>query len=233
MESCSAARRSEWVKRGEPVTVCLGEGSLPKSLDEALEGLEVGQSREVAAGADDSKSAKAEPVEAYRFVLNGLQEKVLPEVDDDFAASLEKSLKTLLELRLKAREQLEAQVVETQKQELQTAIVDALVAKNEFLVPEALIADETRALLTRVGVLGNNSKPQDSSMIETLALGLRDTALRRVRGAIIVDRVAEMESLRASDQDIEQYLERVSVEYGVPVDEVRKALLSEKNILAC
>jgi trigger factor len=221
----------DWDKRGEPVTVPLGAGNLPKTLEDSLEGLEIGQTREVAAGPEDSQAKKGPPAEAYRLVLNGLQEKIAPELSDEFAASIEElGCKTLLELRIKAREQLEAQLEGGQKQDLHTAIIDSLVDKNEFLVPEALIRDEVRGLLTRVGVLGPNSKAQDSAVLETLSQGLRDTALRRVRGAIIIDRVAELETLRASDEDIEKYLESVAAEYGVPVDEVRKALLSEQNL---
>ena len=68
-----------------------------------------------------------------------MKEKVLPELDDEFAKSLGGEFETLDAVKAEARKQLEAQREMMHRRGLEEQVLDAVLAMHEFSVPDAMV----------------------------------------------------------------------------------------------
>jgi trigger factor len=224
-------------ERPEPLVVAIGENALPAELEEGLIGMEIGETKEIKGKvphqhdhdhSDGEECCDHVDQEAiYKVVLNGLSEKVLPELNDEFAKSSGHEVETLLELRLKVREQLEAQADEGAKADVHVAILDQILDANEFLVPQIMVDNEIRNLLIRTGLVNPQQMDPAKIPVEAFRENLGETAAKRVRTSVVVDRVAEIEKLQASQEELTTAMQELADANGIPLDEVKNYFLDQ------
>jgi len=219
--------------RPEPVVVLLGEGKLPREVESGIVGMEIGSQRVITGRLPDNhRDPKLRGREAtYRVTLNAISERVLPPVDDAFAKSLGAGVETLLELRMKIRDSLAEQYKRDAQSEAEAAVLEKLVAKNPFEVPQALIDDEIRSLAVRMGLLDPEKVDVQKLDMQAFREALGEIALKRVRSAILVDRIAEAEKLQAAEDEIEARVKEIASQSEVSEQEVRKFLAQENRLM--
>ena len=219
-------------ERPEPFVVGLGEKKLPEDLEKGIEGMEIGASKSIPAVMPAGRAAQStEPKSAvYQVTLNALFEKILPELDDAFVKGLGLGSETVLELRLKVRKELEDERAREAKSDAQAAVLDALVQAHDFKVPQVLIDDEIRALLVRYRIM--DAKKAESADVEPFRKELGEAALKRVKSAILIDRIGEAEKIKAEKDDIEKEIEELAAQSGVSVDEARKYIMNRERLVS-
>jgi trigger factor len=217
--------------RPEPLVIALGEGKVPAELETGIVGMEIGASKDIVTVVpeDNQNKAIAGKKTTYHVTLNGLSERVLPELNDDFVKSLGYGPQTVLELRMETRTQLEEQAAQESKEKVRQAILDVLLEKNDFIVPNVLVDSELRHLLVRNGAIDPKRVDPEKLSMEPFRERLGDVARKRVRTAIIVDLIGKTENLKPTDEDITAALTDIAEKNGLPVDEVRKILLSSEQ----
>jgi len=209
--------------RPEPINIPLGEGKLPKELEEGIPGMETGEQKSIMAAGADGKEVE------YVVSLNGLFEKVLPPLTDESVKELGFDVETVLELRMKARDLLEKARESEEKSEAQYKIIEALIESNDFMVPQAIVDDEIRWNLVNYGVIDPKKQDPKTVSMEPYREGLDEMARKRVKTAIIVDRIGEAEKVEVSEEDINVYIGQVAQQNGVSEDQVRKVLLQDQQ----
>jgi len=162
----------------------------------------------------------------YNVTVSEIKQKVLPVLDDVFAAKLIPG-KTLAELR----QVIEHDLVHEKKHERERAkegqVVKYLHERIQFELPPALLKSETRRILADLvqrnrerGVPDEMLKDKEKELIETAA-GL---AAHRLKTNFILHRIAERESVQVSRDDINARLREEAARYNVPMDKMRKEL---------
>jgi len=217
--------------RPEPLVVGLGEGRIPAELEEGIVGMEVGTAKEIVVTVPDDHQNKqmAGKKVTYKVTLNSLSEKVLPELTDDFVKSLNLEPKTILELRVQVRKDLEAQSEREAKEAAHMAILDELMKRNDFQVPQVIIDDEIRSMLVRNNFIDPQKTNPESISMEPFRERLGEMALKRVRSALVVDRIAEKENIRASEEDLQTHIAQVAEQNQLPLEEVRKFFMNAER----
>ena len=215
----------------EPVVTKVGAGKIPPDLDAGLIGMNIGEERVIPAvfGDDHPNPRFRSKKGSYRVKLSGLFEQLLPELDDQFAASIDPSTQTLLELRLKIRKQLEEETTREARSAVQAEILNQLVAGNQFLVPQVMVDEEIRSLLVRMGALDPQKYDPSAINVEPFREKLGETAAKRVRTSIIVDRIGEQESIKPENADIDSAIRDLATSSGVNEDEARRYLLQSNQ----
>lgn len=214
----------------EPLYSALGDGGLPNEIESGLVGQKIGETRSITVKAKPEEGEQAADV-VYDITLKGLKERILPDLDDAFAKSADMQAETLLELRLKVREKLQEEVERESKTNVQVKILDALLEKNAFMVPQSIIDDEIRTMLTRNGLVDPRKMGGESFPVDKFREHLGEAAVRRVRTAIIVDRIAEQEKLAAGDEDLKKSFAEIAERNAVSEDEVKKYFADQRRIL--
>ena len=212
--------------KAEGVTVELAPGELVESNVAALEGAKVGETREVDYTfpadyrVEDVKGKAAH----FKFHVKGLKKKVIPEFNDDFAKETG-AAQTLEELRTKTRTDLEQGKKNRALGEERAALIGALIEKNPFEVPRAMVERTIDQMLeTRLRTMQRmGMDPRQLNLdFARLREELREEALREVKGALLFEAIALSQGIQTSDEDLERKIAELAQEANQSVDVVRK-----------
>jgi trigger factor len=206
----------------------IGDGSVMREIDEAAAGMRAGDQREVGFRFPDDhrrEELRGKPGTATLKVVE-VKEKVLPALDDDLAKSLGQ-FDDLAALRAELQTQLEARQASEDRQALEDKIVDALLARHAFGVPDSLVmrqiahqVEHARERMRRQGV-DPDRLPWD---YDKLIGELRPGAERAVRRALLLEAVAEREGLAATDADVDAEVEKIAQAGQRPAPAVRRMM---------
>jgi trigger factor len=198
----------------------LGGGRILPEMEEAALGLGAG---------DERRLTVRFPTDHPREDLRGksgqlslrvveVKEEELPALDDDFAKSVS-SHQTLAELREAIRAELVVQRERQNRRALEEAVVDAVLARHDFAVPESLIQ---RDIANRIGRMQASLSRQ--GVYQKLAGDLRPAAERTVRWALLQEAIAEKEELTVSEAEVEAEIARLARESGRAPQAMRSLL---------
>ena len=206
----------------------VGSGAVMPEIDQAAAGMRAGEEREVALRfPDDHRIETLRGRGGHASVrVNEVKEKRLPEVDDEFARSLGE-FETLAAVRDELRQQLQVQRSVEDRRALEEAVVDALLARHEFTVPEAMVVrhvghqiEHARERLRRQGV-DPDRVPWDYAKL----LGeLRPAAERAVRRSLLLEAIADKEAIAATDAEIDAEVDRLAEATQRPAPAVRRMM---------
>ena len=150
--------------------------------------------------------------------LNRIATRVVPEVDEEFAKRLE----------FDGVEQMRAaywnRLIDLRKSEWRAQqerdLLDQLIEKTEFDVPEALIEDRQRELLTRE-FQGRQARGADMEGIDSdqLVEDSKKAAERSVREEWVLDEIAQNEEIEADEAEVDRQIGRDAAQAGMDVAE--------------
>ncbi|MCB0311175.1 MAG: trigger factor [Bdellovibrionales bacterium] len=231
--SVSVQIGSQDPSRPEPVHIRLGDKTLPEEVEKQLEGLELLQTREINIQIPEThpdKNLRGQKA-TYKVTLNALSERVLPELNDEFAKKCDLGVETVLELRMKVRELLEKNAQSEADRVAREMILKELAQKNEFKVPQAIVDDQIRSMLVQFGVLNPQKVDPSRISVEQFREKLGVVALERVRSTIVVDRIAEKEKLAATEDEIKKHLEEIAEDSNLSLEEVQKYFKEKSRLV--
>jgi trigger factor len=162
----------------------------------------------------------------YNVTVREIKQKILPAVDDVFAAKLIPG-KTLGDLRQVIEHDLAHEKEHERERAKEGQLVKYLHEQIQFELPPALLKSETRRILTDLvqrnrerGVPDEMLKDKEKELIETAA-GL---GAHRLKTNFILHRIAERENIKVTREDINARLREEAARYNVPVEKMRKEL---------
>lgn len=169
---------------------------------------------------------------AYEVEIMQIKEKVLPELDDAFAA--EYGAENMEKLRAGVRVDLDNELKYKQKREVRNQLIGSLLDKARFDLPESMVQQETKNVVYDI-VRENQQRGVPKEKIEeqkdqiySLA---NNSARERVRATFILNRIAEKEGIQVSQQEITQRILQIAAQNDIKPDKLVKQL-QERNGLA-
>lgn len=212
--------------KAEGINVEVAPGELVESNIEALEGVKVGDTKEVDYTFPEDYRVEEVKGKTARFKLHlkGLKTKVVPELNDDFAKETNQA-QSLEELRAKVRTDLEKDQQTRAESEEREALINGLLERNPFEVPRAMVDRAIDMMLeqqlrsfARMGV-----DPRQLNLDFTrLREDLRETATREVKGSLLFEAVALKEGIQPSDEEVDKKIDELAAEANQAVATVRK-----------
>jgi len=152
-------------------------------------------------------------------------------MNDEWAKSLDEGYESLADLRNKLRTDLETYAKSEADARLRNNAIAKLIEDNPFEVPNALIDSQARNLLNNFArdleQRGVDLKKVEDDFVQMAYSQMRQQAERDVRGAMLLERIGEMEKVAVSDEDVEVEIQNLADYYRTTADEVRKSF--EKN----
>jgi len=168
----------------------------------------------------------------YAATLNEIKQKVLPSFDDAFAAKLLPG-KTLADLRHMIEHNLEHEKEHEIDRAKETQVVEFLHERITFDLPPSLLKNETRRALNELvhrnrerGVPDDMLKLKERELIE----GAGSLAAHRLKTNFILHRIAELEKIEVTREDLNKRVREQAAQYDIPVEKMRKEL-EEKDRL--
>lgn len=205
----------------ENVMVEAGGGSFPLALERQLVGQHRGArlSLQVPYPDDYGNPSLAGKTAEFEVELLDLRQKELPPLDDDFARDHGRS-ESLADLRSRIRVDLERQAEERAEGAVREAIIDQLITRHEFEVPESLVVRRSDAMLASLDVRLPEGVDQDRAL-DGLRQQIRPRAERDVRAELILDAVAEREGMTVGDDALDAEVNAMAAREGQAPERVR------------
>ena len=164
----------------------------------------------------------------YEVELVEVKERVLPELNDEFAKSYD--AENIERLREGVRADLQNELNSKQSRSLRDQVVTGLMAKVKMDLPETMVEQETRNIVYNI-VHENQQRGVSKEMIETekekIYASAKQTSLERVKAHFVFSKIAEKEGTRVEQMEIAGRLQAMAAQYKMPVDKLIKEL--EKN----
>ncbi len=213
----------------DEVLVEIGGANTVKEFSENLRGAKPGEQRnfDVTYAEDFSDQRLAGKTISYSVTVAAIKQKVLPELNDAFAKEVG-SFQTFDELKAKVREGMEAEKKHQAEHEGKEKLIDELIKRHDFTVPEALVERQVDIRLERGlrALAAQGMKPEDMKRMDLprLRAGQRDQALREVKAQLLLDRIADAEKIEVSDDEINQEIESLAKQTKQTPESIRARL---------
>ena len=213
----------------------LGGGGVLTQFTEALSGSTVGVVRTFAV--EYPADYKPEKYAGHTFNLTAevtaVRAKELPEVDDQFASSVNEEFKTVEDLRANIRSKYEHEASHKTEEELRSATIEQLVDRNRFEVPVYIVEKQMdsriNSLIRQFASQGIDPRQLKIDW-DAAREGQRERAQSEVRGSFILDRIAELEHIEVSEDEVDGEIEQFAARAG-QTREALKARLTKENSL--
>ena len=164
----------------------------------------------------------------FVVTLKGLKTRQRPSLDDELAKDVGiEGVDTLAKLEARIREDLTKRERRRADTELRDALVKAALAKNDFEVPPSLVE---RAIDAMIQGAAERFERQGLDMqqmgldVSRLRADLREQALLQVKGALLLESIADVEKITVSDEDLQIELARMSGEMGIPLAKMQQQM---------
>ncbi len=199
----------------------VGEDRMIPGWEDQLIGVRVGESREFDLPFPDDYRVEtlAGKTAHFEVTVGDLRERILPELDDAFAASVGDG-QTMDELRAEIRDALERRAAAEGRHQLGDRIIDFATANATVELPEVMIAnevaimrDELRSRLAEQQIGIDRYLELARQTPEELMAELREPASQRVKTLLVLTAIAEQEGIDASDAEIDAEVERQLAAY--------------------
>ncbi len=163
----------------------------------------------------------------YAVKVQGIKQKSLPELNEQFAKELGE-FANLEEVRQRIREGMEAERKHTAEREAKDKLVAELVKRNDLEIPEALIERQVDLRLERGlrALQAQGMKPEDLKKMDfnRLRAGQREQATQEVKASLLLEKVAEKEQIEVKDEEIDREVEALARQSKQSAEAIRDRL---------
>jgi trigger factor len=221
-------------KTDENVLVEVGSSDNHKDLNAGLIGMSPGETRTIGLTHDESSPDQglAGQAVSYTVSLKSIKDKALPAADDEFAKDLGE-FGSLLELRDHIRGRLQAAEERQVDREVKTALVDALVERAGFEVPDALVE---RHMMARTE---NAARSLALQGVDPTKAGVdwkkfrdaqRDESVKAAKADILLDEIARREGIEVLDGEVDAEVGRYAERLKKSKESVRSRMEKEGDL---
>ncbi len=216
--------------KAEGLEVVLGDEVIEKAFTENLVGVREDDEKDftVAYPAEFSSPALAGKTVHYKAKIKTVGRSETPELNDEWAKSLDEGYESLSDLRKKLRSDLDTYAKTDADARLRNEAITKLIEENSFEVPKTLIENQARNLLNNFArdlqQRGVDLEKVESNFVEMAFHQMQTQAERDVRGAMLLEKIAEDEKVVVSKEEIDEEVGKMAEYYRTTPEEVRTSL---------
>ncbi len=214
----------------ENQTLNIGSGEFIPGFEEQLIGVKIGEDVKVnVTFPEDYQSEELAGAEAvFEVKVHEIKVKELPELDDEFAKDTSE-FDTLEELKADTLKRLEEQNEKSAESFIKNKVVDLAVDNVEMVIPEVMIDSEVDFMvkdmeyqLSYSGIDMEQYMSITNSKMEDIKEQMKEDAAKRVKTQMVIEKIAEVEAVEVTQEEIDAEMERISKTQNTPIEEVKK-----------
>ena len=218
--------------KGEDYALKLGSNTFIPGFEDQIVGKKIDEEFDVNVTFPTEYHAKelAGKPAVFKCKLHALTKTELPELDDEFAKDVSE-FDTFAEYKADMKAKIEKRHADSANAATDEKLVDALIEKLNADIPAPMFDTEAENFLRdydmrlRQSGLDLNTYMKYTGMtLESLREQFRPQAERQVKARLALEKIAELESLTASEEDINAEYQRIADAYNMPVDQVKESL---------
>ncbi len=220
---------------GEDVLIEVGGANTLPAFSDALRGSKVGQEMEfeVLYPADFGEPRLAGQTVKYDVKLKALKKKSYPEKDEEFAKQLG-NYESWEGFETGLREMANGRKKDALENRAKEDMLGEMIAKFEFPVPETFIQAQIDARLDRglraLAQQGMSADDMRKLNFAQLRAAQRDQAVSEVKASLILDRIADVEGVQVTDDEMEREMLMASLQAREPLETLRDRMMQDGSM---
>ena len=215
--------------KAEAYDLELGSGSFVPGFEEQIVGMNIGDEKDIdITFPEDYHKELAGKAVVFHVKLNKVTETIVPEQDDEFAKDVSE-FDTLDELKADIRAKALENAQKQADSAFEQAAVDKAAENTTVDMPKALVENELDIQMERFGYqlqMSGYSMEQYAKMmggdVSTMRNAFRPAAEKQAKISVTLEKIAEVEGITASDEDIEAEFKSLAEQYELEVDKVKE-----------
>lgn len=219
--------------KGTDYPLTIGSGAFIPGFEDALIGAELGRETEVnVTFPEDYQAAElAGKAAVFKCTVKKLQEKLLPELDDEFVEEVSDESDTVEEYREEIRKKLADGKEADAKTAKEDAVIEAVIAEAQMDIPDAMVDTQQRQMIQEYadrlqsqGISMEQYMQFTGMTAQMLMEQVKPQAVKRIQSRLVLEAVAAAEKLEASEEEFEEEIKTMSEAYKTEPDKVRELL---------
>jgi trigger factor len=211
----------------------LGSKKFIPGFEEQLVGMKSGETKSIGVTFPEEYHEKkfAGKDVTFSVTVKDIKEKKLPELDENFIKNFDK-YGSLEDFKNDVRKSLEEEAGRISQTNLQNRILDSLIKDNDFEVPASLVERQiyfmmadTHKRMTSAGMDEKNVTELSLKMHDKF----KDDAVKIVKSFLIIKKIAEKESLKVDNADVDNYIKDLDVKHGRDYQQLKSAYEKEER----
>ncbi len=211
----------------------LGSKKFIPGFEEQLVGMKSGETKSIGVTFPEEYHEKkfAGKDVTFSVTVKDIKEKKLPEIDENFIKNFDK-YGSLEDFKNDVRKSLEEEAGRISQTNLQNRILDSLIKDNDFEVPASLVERQiyfmmadTHKRMTSAGMDEKNVTELSLKMHDKF----KDDAVKIVKSFLIIKKIAEKESLKVDNADVDNYIKDLDVKHGRDYQQLKSAYEKEER----
>ncbi len=221
------------VSKGSDFSLMVGEADVIPGLSKGIVGAKRDEERlvDVEFPADYRMASLQGMKAAYKVKVTGIRERILPELDDEFAKKFDAASPAAL------RETIAKELLETaernEKDRLKGEIIQHLLKKVKMDVPQSVVEQEkaamVRNIVNRIAMQGA-SKEQIEQQRDTILDQASKSSEERVRSSYVLSKIADQEEIKVEDKELDDRIADMAQRYGMPPEKFRAEMEKRNSI---
>jgi len=208
----------------QPYEFILGNNQALSEIEEGIKSLTPGTSDrfEIEFPEEFPDEELRGKLQTLNITLDSHKTLEIPDLDDQFANSLGE-FRDLKELKGKIETDLNKEAEERRDNLVRSRLLDSIIDANPFPVPESMVDRYVQSLL------GDPNEISKEKLLEAMEeIGPQATLV--VKRMLLVDRIAEMESLQGTEDDLEKRIDQIAKQSGEEAHKIRSNLQKQKQL---
>ena len=221
--------------KAEEYNLELGSGSFIPGFEEQLVGHSTGDEFTIDVKFPEeyhSEELKGKDAQ-FRIKLHEIKVKELPELDDDFVMDVSEK-DTVAEYREALKEEIAERLEDEAERDFNDKLTNALIEKVEGEIPEQMFKKEAQSMIREMDAnLRRQGMDFDTYMkytgmdAESVLNMYMPEAQRRVKLRLALKKIAELENIEPSGEDIEAEYDRMAEEFNMTAEKVEELIPAE------
>lgn len=218
--------------KGESYSLALGSGQFIPGFEDQIVGHNTEDEFDVNVKFPEEYGAKdlAGKDATFKVKLHEIKKKELPAMDDEFAKDVSE-FDTLDELKADIKAKALERKTKAAEDEVENQLIDKTIEVLKADIPEAMFKNRTEQSVKdfeyRLQMQGMNLETYlqyTGSNVEDMKKSMRPQAERQVKIRLALEKIAELEKLAATKEDLDKEYEELAKNYSVDVEQVKKAI---------
>jgi len=210
-------------------SIVVGSGTFLEDFEEGLVGMKPGETKNIEVTFPENYAKDLAGKDAnFEVTVKEVKQKDVPELNDDFAKDVDENCETLDDLKKLVREDLEKEAKQMAKDRMYDKIIEKLIEENPFEVPDTIVDEQAGRLADQtlqqyMYMYGVN--PEQLGLNKDNIKGeFKGRAATQVKSAIILNKLAELNNIEVSEEEIESKIEELAEEMKKDVEEYKKEI---------
>lgn len=210
----------------------VGSNSFIPGFEEQLVGMNLGDEKtiEVTFPEDYHEESLAGNLATFDVKINEIKEKEIPDLDDDFVKDISE-FDTLDELRKDISRELQEKNEKDAKLKLENEIVDTIIEKSTFDLPEEMIENQVKYMINDFerslmyqGINLDKYLELTKTPLEKLKEDMRPEAEKRVKSTMVLDKIRDLENVGYDDNQLQHEIEVFAKSYGADPEKLKETM---------